>query len=348
MPITNVTKDPENLTLTVVADFKASVQRLWDAYADPRQISRFWGPPEWPATFTQHDVFTGGESHYVMTGPDGSSHGGFWEWIDVKPPQRETSVAAGGAPTPEGDIASFEVRDGFSHDDGTPNTEMPTMRMVFHFESTDEGSRVITTTHFNSAEELAQLLEMGMEEGMRAAMGQIDDVVADLTSFAHGVGTETQLLNDTQVRITRVIRGSVDDVWRAHHDPDLLRQWMLGPDGWVMTECEVSDRVGDTYRYAWAQEDGTNGFGFTGEVLASEPPHRSVTTELFTGDTDGDTGGMAPEPTRNELTLTAVESGTLLTLVVTYPSAEVRDMVLATGMTDGMETSYVRLENVLA
>ena len=56
MPVTNVTKDPENLTMTVVADFAAPVQRVWDAYTDPRQLEKFWGPPEYPATFTRHDV----------------------------------------------------------------------------------------------------------------------------------------------------------------------------------------------------------------------------------------------------------------------------------------------------
>jgi uncharacterized protein YndB with AHSA1/START domain len=330
MPVTSVTKDPENLTLTVVADFAASVQRVWDAYTDPRQIEKFWGPPEWPATFTRHDVFPGGRTNYFMTGPDGSSHGGYWDWIDVK--------------APEGEGASFEVRDGFANPDGTPNTDMPTGRMVIHFEPTDAGSRVTVTSFHNSADEFAQVIEMGQEEGMREAMGQIDAVLADLTSFAHGVGTKTDILSDTTVRISRVIRGSVEDVWRAHHEPKLLQQWMLGPDGWTMPVCEVSTEVGGKYRYEWASDDGENRFGFTGEVLEIDPPHRSVTTELF----EGDTGGMSPEPTRNELTLTPQESGTLMSVVITYPSAEVRDIVLATGMTEGMETSYARLEGILA
>lgn len=334
MPVTSITKDPENLTMTVVADFAAPLRRLWDAYIDPRQISRFWGPPTYPATFTRHDVFPGGLSTYFMTGPDGSTHGGYWEWIDVKPPETGHPDSA----------ASFEVRDGFSNPDGTPNTELPVGRMVFHFESTDTGSRVVCTSYFNSADELAQLLEMGQEEGMREAMGQIDTVLADLTSFAQGAGTRTDILSDTQVRISRVIRGSVDQVWRAHHDPELLKQWMLGPDGWIMPVCETSSEAGGTYRYEWTRDDGSDRFGFVGEVLASDPPHRSVTTELFTGDT----GGMAPEPTTNELTLTPVEGGTLMAVVITYPSAEIRDIVLATGMTEGMEASYARLENILA
>jgi uncharacterized protein YndB with AHSA1/START domain len=329
MPITSVTKDPENLTMTVVADFAAPLQRLWDAYVDPRQIEKFWGPPTFPSTFTRHDVFPGGLSNYRMTGPDGSEHGGYWEWIDVKEPQ--------------GDFASFEVCDGFAKADCTPNADMPTMRMVFQFESTDSGSRVITTTYFNSAEQLAQLLEMGMEEGMTEAMGQIDEVLADLTSYAHGIGTKTDILSDTQVRISRVIRGSVEQVWRAHHEPELLQRWLLGPDGWTMPVCEVSTEVGGTYRYEWTRADGSDRFGFTGEVLEIDAPHRSVTTELFTGDT----GGMSPESTRNELTLTPQGSGTLLSLVITYPSAEVRDIVLNTGMVDGMEISYARLEDVL-
>jgi uncharacterized protein YndB with AHSA1/START domain len=334
MPITSVSKDPENLTMTVVAEFTAPLQRLWDAYTDPRQIEKFWGPPTYPATFTRHDVFPGGLSQYAMTGPEGEKHGGYWEWIDVKQPQ-------GG---PRDDVASFEVRDGFAKEDCTPNTDMPTMRMVFHFESTDVGSRVITTTFFNTADQLAQLIEMGMEEGMREAMGQIDDVLADLTSYAHGIGTKTDILSDTQVRISRVIRGTVEQVWRAHHEPELLRQWMLGPDGWTMPVCNVSTEIGGSYSYEWARDDGTDRFGFTGEVLEIDAPHRSVTTENFYG-----ADGVYPgEPTTNELTLTPQESGTLLSIVITYPSAEVRDLVLATGMTDGMETSYARLEGILA
>ena len=337
MPITNVTKDPENLTMTVVADFGVPLQRLWDAYTDPRQLEKFWGPPTWPATFTRHDAFPGGHSSYFMTGPDGEVGGGYWEWIDVKAPEG-------------GSVASFEVKDGFTKEDGSPNTDMPDMRMVFQFEGTDNGSRVTTTTHFNSAEQLAQLLEMGMEEGMQEAMGQMDDVLADLTSFAHGRGTESQILSDTQVRISRVIRGSVEQVWRAHHDPELMKQWMLGPDGWVMTECELATEVGGSYRTAWTKDDGpplreasvaaggapTEGFALVGTLDASEPPHREVTTEWMFGQDGPSTG--------NDMTLTAVEGGTLLSLVMRFPDAEVRDKILATGMTDGMEASYARME----
>lgn len=305
--------------MTIVADFTVPLRRLWDAYADPRQIEKFWGPVEWPATFTRHDMAVGGKSQYYMTGPDGEKSVGYWEFLSVDAPN------------------SFEVLDGFAGEDGEPNAEMPNMRMVFAFEATDTGSRLTSTTYFNSAEELEQLLEMGMEEGTLSAMSQIDQVLDDLASFAAGRATEAQLLSDTQVRVSRVIRGTVDQVWAAHHDPELMKRWLLGPDGWTMPVCEIAKNVGDTYRNEWEDANGENRFGFTGELLESQPKFREVTTENMIG--------MEGSGTTNELTLTPVEGGTLLSILITYPSKELRDMVLATGMTDGMETSYARLES---
>ncbi|MEJ6489659.1 SRPBCC family protein [Leucobacter sp. USCH14] len=324
MPITSVTTDPDACTLTVVADFAVPLRRLWDAYADPRQIERFWGPPEYPATFTRHDAAAGGLSTYTMTGPEGDSHGGYWEWESVEAPH------------------SFVVRDGFTNDDGTPNTELPTVLMEFAFAETALGSRLTTTSRFGSLEALEQLTAMGMEEGMRAAMGQIDAVVEDLQSFAAGRATEVQLLGETRARVSRVIRGSVDEVWRAHTDPALLRRWQLGPDGWSMPVCEFGAAIGQSLRTEWQNDESGERFGFAGVVVESAEPHRLVTTERMISPQDPD-GATSPE-TLNEMTLTPVEGGTLLAYVITYPDAAVREAVLATGMADGMETGYQRLE----
>ncbi|MGA4670876.1 SRPBCC family protein [Propionibacteriaceae bacterium Y1923] len=322
MPITTITKDPENLTMTVEAEFAAPLRRVWDAYVDPRQIERFWGPPEWPATFTRHDMAAGGRSNYYMSGPDGERSHGYWQFLDVQPGR------------------SFEVLDGFAGADGTPDDSLPNMRMVFTFEEAGETTRLVTTTWFNSAEQLQQLVDMGMEEGTRAAMSQIDQVLADLTSFARDAATIAQLIGDTQVRVSRIIRGTTEQVWRAHHEPELMKQWLLGPDGWQMVVCEIAREVGDTHRTEWVDANGENGFGFTGQMLEVQPGVREVTSEQMIG-TDG-------PPSRNELTLTPVDGGTLLSLLITYPSAEVREIVLGTGMTDGMEASYARLEAQLA
>lgn len=256
-----------------------------------------------------------------MTGPEGDEHYGCWEWTSVHAPD------------------AFEVADSFADAKGGPNTDLPTTRMAFAFEVMDAGSRLVTTSRFDSLDQLEQLLEMGMLEGTREAMAQIDTVLADLAALAVARTVEAQILSDTQVRAARVIRGSLEQVWRAHNDAYVMKKWMLGPDGWTMPVCEIAAKVGDSYRYEWENQAGGDRFGFTGELLESEEPYRAVTTEAMIG--------MDFPATLNELTLTPVEGGTLLTLVITYANSEQRDTVLATGMTGGMETGYARLEGIL-
>jgi len=160
MPVVEIRKDLEQLTMTVVAQFAAPVTRVWAAYADPRQLERFWGPPTWPAKFVRHDFVVGGRSEYYMTGPDGEKSGGFFEFLAIDEPH------------------AFEVLDGFLGPDGKAAEGMPTMTMRFTFEPHDGGTRMVTVTTFPSLDALQQVLSMGMEEGMKAAMGQIDAVLA--------------------------------------------------------------------------------------------------------------------------------------------------------------------------
>jgi len=160
MPITSVTSDPQALTLTVVGDYPVSVERLWEAYSDPRQLERFWGPETWPAKFTRHDFTVGGHAHYTMTGPDGATSSGWWRFLAIERPR------------------FIEFEDGFSHPDGTPDTSMPSMRMTFTFEATASGARFTGVTHFESLESMERLVKMGMIEGLRSAMGQLDGVLA--------------------------------------------------------------------------------------------------------------------------------------------------------------------------
>lgn len=160
MPIISVKKDAARLTMTVIGEYPVSVQRLWDAYADARQIERFWGPPTWPATFTRHDMKVGGRSEYFMTGPDGKRSSGYWTFLAVDPPR------------------GFEVQDGFAKADGSADPDLPSMNMRYTFEATDAGARFTCVTTFPSAAALEELLKMGMEEGMRAALDQLDGFLA--------------------------------------------------------------------------------------------------------------------------------------------------------------------------
>ncbi len=118
MPVISFTKDPAALTMTVISEFPVPVQRLWDAYADPRQLEKFWGPVEWPATFVRHDFAVGGRSDYYMTGPEGKGPEAYWKFLSVDPGK------------------SFEVEDGFTPSDDTEHAGVPPMRMLFTFEPT--------------------------------------------------------------------------------------------------------------------------------------------------------------------------------------------------------------------
>lgn len=159
MPVTSITSDTETLTLTAIGDYPVSVERLWAAWTDPRQLERFWGPPEWPATFTQHDLKPRGRAEYFMTGPAGEKVRGYWIFDDVEPPQR------------------FSLRDGFACDDGSPNTEAPEIRMEIRFEATESGSRFTATSTFANLEAMQKLAAMGMVEGFTAALSQLDGVL---------------------------------------------------------------------------------------------------------------------------------------------------------------------------
>ena len=319
MPVTDVSTDTDNLTMTVTADFAAPIERVWSAYSDPRQLERFWGPPGWPATFTAWDHAVGGRANYTMNGPRGEKSSGYWEFLTIEEPRR------------------FDVLDGFSDDQGNPNEEFPAMRMEFTFEPTADGTRMVTTSHFVSVEALEQVVEMGMVEGTKMAMSQLDAVLQNLREYAEGKGTRVELLDDTHVRITRLVNGPRELVWRAHHEPDLIRQWMLGPDGWEMTECVATTTVGESYRNSWAPVGDTEGepFGFEGEVLLIDAPRRAVTTERMQGQ---------PVETLNDLNLYEEDGATLVTVLIEYPDKETRDMILSTGMADGMEESFARLE----
>lgn len=159
MPVVKSFTDPEALTLTVVTEHVADVDRVWQLWEDPRQLEQWWGPPTWPATFSRHEFTPGGGSDYYMTGPEGERAGGWWKFKAIEVPNR------------------IEFEDGFAPDaDGNVPTSDST-RIVVTLEPVDGGTRMTVVTHFPSAETLELMLKMGMQEGMGEAMGQIDDVL---------------------------------------------------------------------------------------------------------------------------------------------------------------------------
>ena len=161
MTVSAIRKDPEALTMTLDAEFDAPPDRVWQLWADPRQLERWWGPPTYPATVTAHDLRPGGRVEYHMTGPEGDRSRGYWEVLEVDAPRR------------------LIFRDGFANDDGTPNSDMPMNEARVTIVEVGSGrSRMSIESRFASAEAMEQVLAMGMEEGLKQAVGQIDAILA--------------------------------------------------------------------------------------------------------------------------------------------------------------------------
>jgi uncharacterized protein YndB with AHSA1/START domain len=162
MTVTAVTKDPVALTMTVTAEFNAPIGRVWQLWADPRQLERWWGPPSFPATFTRHELEPGGRMDYYMTGPNGEKPQGWWKIVEVDPPNR------------------IVIRDGLSTETGEPDPEFPIAEMKVGIEDIGAGrTRMWINNSFPSAAAMDKMLAMGMEEGMKEAVGQIDALLTE-------------------------------------------------------------------------------------------------------------------------------------------------------------------------
>jgi uncharacterized protein YndB with AHSA1/START domain len=143
---------------------------------------------------------------------------------------------------------------------------------------------------------------------------------------------------DRVVVVQRRFAAPPEDVYRAHLEPSLIQQWLLGPDGWTMPVCINEGRVGGKIRYEWSRGNG-QGFYLTAEILELDPPHRIVHVERM----------FMPDPTPDNHVVTTFEpdgDGTLMTMRMTLPDAETRRAMLTTGMEHGMEASYARFERL--
>ncbi|MGE2729562.1 SRPBCC family protein [Mycolicibacterium vaccae] len=159
MPVTDVSHDLENLTLTITAEFAAPVARIWQIYADPRQLEKVWGPPEMPATVVDHNLVPGGRVTYYMTGPDGEKYAGLWEVTAVDEP------------------TSFSIIDKFADADFNVDPSMPVSRSIFSFSEHNGGTRAVYHSIYETAEGLQKVLDMGVVEGATSAINQIDGVL---------------------------------------------------------------------------------------------------------------------------------------------------------------------------
>ena len=162
MTVPEITQDLEAATPTVRAEYDASPDQVWRLWTDPRRFERWWGPPTHPATVTDHDLVPGVAVRYYMTSPEGEKYHGGWRVLAVEPPAR------------------LEFEDFFADDAGNEVAELPVARTLVSVDAVDDRStRMTVVTTYQSTEAMAQALEMGMEEGIRLAMAQIDPILSE-------------------------------------------------------------------------------------------------------------------------------------------------------------------------
>jgi uncharacterized protein YndB with AHSA1/START domain len=145
-------------------------------------------------------------------------------------------------------------------------------------------------------------------------------------------------VSDVEVAVTRVFDAPAQLVFDAHTVPAHVQQWMLGPEGWTMPVCEIDLRPGGAWRFGYRKDDGTE-MTMTGEILEVDPPHRLVMSESWGGDWPS---------TVNTLELSERDGRTTLTQSMRFPTREARDTAMASGMDDGVQSSYERLDTMLA
>ena len=159
MTVKTVVPDHEAQTLTITSEYTASAEQVWQLWADPRKLERWWGPPTYPATVQDHDLSVGGQVTYFMTGPEGDKFGGWWRILTVEPPNH------------------LEFDDGFG-DPAAPPT-MPITRTRVTISDAGAGvTHMVLVSSFPSAEAMEQLISMGMQEGITGALGQTDALLA--------------------------------------------------------------------------------------------------------------------------------------------------------------------------
>lgn len=166
-------------------------------------------------------------------------------------------------------------------------------------------------------------------------------------AISHIKPAQVSLPSDTEVRVSRDFAAPRQLVWDAHTVPELVRRWMLGPPGWSMPLCEMDVREGGKYRWRWRSDDTGAEFGFFGAFLVVHAPVR-MTYEQFYDPGDLPADMDTDNPAIIHASFTENNGVTRLETVIRFASKQIRDTAISTGMTDGMEMGYERLDMLFA
>jgi uncharacterized protein YndB with AHSA1/START domain len=144
--------------------------------------------------------------------------------------------------------------------------------------------------------------------------------------------------SDREIEMTRAFRAPRELLFDAFTKPELVRRWLLGPDGWEMPVCEIDLKVGGAFHYVWRNATDSREFGIGGVFREIDRPNRMVHVEKFDG---------APSQAVTTTVFVESDGATTVTMILLYESRGERDGALESGMASGVATSYDRLEDVI-
>jgi uncharacterized protein YndB with AHSA1/START domain len=156
----NYTPDRENNTLTIQREFLADRARLWDHYTKSELLEQWFAPPPMSTRTKSMDFREGGHWHYAMIEPNGTEYWGMTQYKTIHP------------------IEALQYTDAFCDEEGIINTDIPSAGWTITFSDQGEKTLVQSVLTFKSLADLDQILEMGMEDGMKATYETLDKLLA--------------------------------------------------------------------------------------------------------------------------------------------------------------------------
>ncbi|MBD2165242.1 SRPBCC domain-containing protein [Calothrix membranacea FACHB-236] len=302
--------------------FNAPRELVFQAWTDPKHIVQWWGPKGFTTRVTELDLRPGGQSRYVMVGPDGTEYPVKGVFFEIVPPERI--------------VSSDEFDEGFEQ---LINGDLPQgIVMTVMFEDLEGKTKLTLQIRHATESDRRKHEEMGVVAGWNSTFDCLDEFLAKQLKQQQN-GFAVTLPSDTEILITRIFNAPRRLVFEAWTQPEHVKRWFGGCSSMTMTVCEIDLRVGGAWRYVLHDPKNSMEHAFSGEYREIVPPERLVTSEIY-----------EPVPNSdhlNTLILNEVDGKTTLHIHIQHQSREQRDGHLQSGMEEGLNETLNRLEALL-